>query len=127
MSMLWVEGVAVKTPSVLTPSIYDISEPDSGRTLDGLMHSNKLRDGNGKIVSKITLEFEWWMCTPEEAQAILNAFEASEYFNVTYFDPRNGTTPVTKTFYLGDREAPVKMWTLGNKRYETVSFTIIER
>ena len=127
MSMLWVDGVAVKTPSVFSPQFYDISAPDSGRTLDGLMYANKLRDSNGHILKKTTIDIEWWMCTPEEAQAILNAFEAKEYFSVTYYDPHNGITPVTKTFYLGDREAPVKMWTLNNKRYETVSFTIIER
>lgn len=127
MSILWVEGVAVKTPSVLTPSIYDISQPDSGRTLDGLMHSNKLRGSDGEIVTKATLVLEWWMLTPAEAQTILSAFEANEYFDVTYYDPRNGTTPVTKTFYLGDREIPVKIWTSNNKRYASLGFTIIER
>ena len=127
MSYLLVGGVAVKTPSVLESSIYDLSAPDSGRTLDGLMHSNKLRDSNGDIVSKVTLSLEWWMVTPEDASAILGAFEANEYFDVTYFDPRHGTTAVTKTFYLGDRTAPVKLWTSNNKRYANITFTIIER
>ena len=127
MSMLWIEGVAVKTPSVFVPKSYDLSAPDSGRALDGLMYTNKLRDSNGHILKKTTIDIEWWMCTPAEAQTILNAFESQEYFDVTYYDPSNGTTPVTKTFYLGDRESAVKMWTLNNKRYESVSFTIIER
>lgn len=127
MAYLEVGGVALKTPSVFNISTYDISEADSGRTLDGLMHSNKLRDGNGNIVKKTTIEVEWWMCTPAEAQSILTALEANEYFSVKYYDPHNGTTQVTKTFYLGDRETPVKMWTLANKRYESISTTLIER
>lgn len=127
MSILWVEGVAVKTPSSLTPSKYDLSQPDSGRTLDGIMHANKLRDSNGNIVSKTTLGLEWRYISPTDAQAILTAFEAKEYFDVTYYDPRHGTTPITKTFYLGDREIPVKVWSDSRKLYASLSFTIIER
>lgn len=120
MAYLKVNGVDVKTPSVFTPKIQDISNPDSGRTLDGIMHKNML-------TSKITIDLEWWMTTPAETAAILNAFEAQEYFTVTYNDPRNANAQVTKTFYLGDREAPVKIWTVNSKRYESVAFTIIER
>lgn len=127
MSILWVGGVAIKTPSVLSPSVYDLSQPDSGRTLDGLMHSNKLRDSNGHIVSKVTIGLEWHQISPAEAQTILNAFESDEYFDVTYYDPRNELTPVTKTFYLGDREIPVQIWSSDHKRYASLSFTIIER
>ena len=127
MSYLEVGGVTVKTPSALSVSEYDISSPDSGRTLDGLMYANKLRDSSGNIVSKTTLALEWAMITPADAQAILSAFKADEYFYVKYYDPSDGTTQVTKTFYLGDREAQVKMWTLGNKRYASLAFTIIER
>lgn len=127
MAYLEVGGVAVKTPSVFVPSRYDLSEPDSGRTLDGLMHSNKLRDSNGNIVRKVSISIAWSMITPAEAQTILGLFEAEEYFSVKYYDPRYGTTQQTKTFYLGDREAEVKIWTADNKRYASLAFTIIER
>lgn len=127
MSYLMVGGVAVKTPSVFAPKSYDISAPDSGRALDGLMYANKLRDGNGNILKKTTIDIEWWMCTPQEAQAILTIFEANEYFDVTYYDPHNGNTQVTKTFYLGDRDTPVQIWSSKEKRYASVAFTIIER
>ena len=127
MSLISVGGVALKTPSVLNISTYDISEPDSGRTLDGLMHANKLRDSNGNIVKKTTLEVEWWMCSPAEAKAIVTALEANEYFTVTYNDPHNDSATTTKTMYLGDREIPVKMWTTKTKLYESISTTLIER
>lgn len=120
MAFLKIGGVEVKTPSSFVVGIQDISNPDSGRTLDGIMHKNML-------TSKVTIAMEWYNTTPAETAAILNAFEANEYFSVTYWDPRNATSQVTKTFYLGDREAPVKQWYSGGERYETVSFTIIER
>ena len=120
MAYLMVEGVAVKTPSSFTPKIQDISNPDSGRTLDGKMHKNML-------TSKITIDLEWTMISPADAAAILNAFESKEYFNVTYWDPRNANSQVTRNFYLGDREIPVQQWVVGNERYESLAFTIIER
>jgi len=127
MAYLEVGGVAVKTPSLFDPSTYDLSEPDSGRTLDGLMHSNKLRDSNGNIVRKTSINISWSMITPAEAKSILDVFEAQEYFTVKYYDPHNATTQVTKTFYLGDRSTSVKIWTSDNKRYASLAFTIIER
>ena len=35
-------------------------------------------------------------------------------------------TDETRTFYVGDRSAPIKIWTINNKRYETLSFDLIE-
>lgn len=111
---------AVKTPSAFHVQIYDESAPDSGRTLDGVMHKNK-------IDSKRTIEIEWWNTTPAETAAIINAFQAHEYFRIKYWDPTNATTQLTKTFYLGDRDAPIRQWFANGKRYEKVAFTIIER
>ncbi len=126
MSYLMVEGVAVKTPSTFTPKRFDLSAPDSGRDLSGLMYANKLKDANGNILTKTTIDLEWTMISPAEAKAILDAFEAKEYFSVTYNDPR-ANAQVTKTFYVGDRDIPVKLWTIQQKRYASLSFTIIER
>lgn len=127
MSFIQVGGVTLKTPSVFTISSYDISAPDSGRDLNGLMYANKLKDENGNILKKTTIAVEWWMCTPSEAKTILTALEANEYFSVTYNDPHDDSAQTTKTFYLGDRDVPVKMWTLNQKLYEHISTTLIER
>ena len=117
-TMIKVNGQWVKTPTVFSLSINDISASDAGRTEDGLMHKNR-------IGRKRKIVLQWNGPTKEEAHAILNAFSA-EYFNVTYFDPVNNRTE-TRTFYSGDQESPVKQWTVNNKLYEMVKFDIIER
>ena len=117
-SMIKVDGVWIKTPSTFTWELNDVSASDAGRTQDALMHKNR-------VARKRKIQLSWSMPTPEEAKTILEAF-SPEYFNVTYFDPLAGHM-VTKTFYCGDQSAPVKIWAVGNRRYETISFNIIER
>lgn len=117
-TMIRVNGKQIKTPSVFHPSIQDVSAADAGRTQDALMHKNR-------ITRKRKIQLAWNMCTPEDAHEILDAFK-DEYFRVTYYDPWDGDT-VTKTFYSGDQDTPVKTWTVNNKLYEQVSFDIIER
>lgn len=116
--MLAVNGVPIKSPSSMTIGFQDISNADAGRTQDAIMHKNL-------VARKRTIALSWSNPTPEEAYAILQAFYP-EYFNVTYYDPLEGAT-VTKNFYSGDKTAPVKIWTANNKRYESISFDIIER
>lgn len=117
---LRVEGESIATPSSVTINIQDISSADSGRTLDGLMHKNK-------IGSKRTIEFGWNNLRPTDVEKILHAFRSREYFAVTYWDPENASTQLTKTFYLGDVSIPVKSWFVGGEIYSQLSFTIIER
>lgn len=117
-NMITVDGVKIKTPSSLTWGLQDISASDAGRTDDTIMHKNK-------VGQKVTLDLSWSGTTPEETSAILKAFDP-EYFKVTYWDAKDGKME-TRTFYAGDRKAPVKIWTVNQKRYESVSFNIIER
>ena len=116
--MLSVDGVPVKTPSSMSIGFQDVSNSDAGRTQDALMHKNL-------IARKRKIDLVWAAPTPEEAHAILTAFYP-EYFQVTYYDPLDGET-VTRTFYSGDKQAPVKIWFANHKRYESISFNIIER
>lgn len=118
MAYLMVNGVEVLAPSALSTGIQDISAPDSGRDLSGLMHKNKIGE-------KRTVQLTWNGLKPSEVAQIITAFQAQEYFTVTYWDPSNAVSQVTKTFYLGDRSAPVYNWALG--LYESLSFQIIER
>ena len=117
-SMIQVNGVYVKTPSSMSIGYQDVSNTDAGRTQDALMHKNM-------ITRKVKIELVWAAPTPEEAHAILTAF-APEYIQFTYYDPLEADT-VTKTFYSGDKSAPIKLWTVGHKRYSQISFNIIER
>ena len=118
MAFLEIGGVAVKTPSSFSVGINDISAPDSGRDLNGLMHK-------GKIGEKRTIALAWNNLTFAEMSTIVNAFQANEYFSVKYYDPTNPTTQLTKTFYVGDRSAPMYNYSLG--LWESLTFNIIER
>ena len=117
-TMLKVNNVFIKTPSAMTVHIQDVSRSDAGRTEDALMHKNR-------VARKVKIDLQWNNPTPAEAQAILSAF-SDEYFSVTFPHPLTGTN-ATKTFYSGDQDAPVRIWTVNNKRYESISFNIIER
>lgn len=118
MAMIWVDGVEIKTPSGFTWGLQDVSDSASGRTQDALMHKNR-------ISQKRKLSLSWNNPTKEETAAILKAFNP-EYVTVKYPDAMSGTYE-TRTFYVGDRTAPMKIWTINKKRYSQVSFDIIER
>ena len=118
MAMRLVDGVAVKTPSSFSWGLQDVSGNDSGRTQDTIMHKNR-------IAQKRQISLSWTAPTPQEAAAILQAFNP-EYIRITYPDAMSGAEE-TRTFYVGDRSAPVKVWNIGNKRYESVAFELIER
>ena len=117
-NMLKVNGTRIKSPSKMDLGLQDVSASDAGRTQDALMHKNR-------VAKKRKISLAWNAVTPEEAHTILDAFKA-EYFTVTYYDPWDGAN-TTRTFYSGDQSAPVKIWTVNNKRYSQVSFDIVER
>ncbi len=118
MSMITVDGVMIKTPSAFSWGLQDVSDPASGRTLDALMHKNR-------IAQKRKISLAWNHPTPQEASDILQAFNP-EYVRVRYPDTLSGKNE-TRTFYVGDRSAPMKIWNVRNKRYSQISFDIIER
>lgn len=114
-----VNGVDIKCPSKCDPGYQDISAPDSGRTLDGLMWKNR-------IGQKVTLSLEWLGVSDEDAATILQAFDP-EYINVTYHDAKTNSN-VTKTFYTGDRKCSTYWWSDdAGFTYGNIVFNIIER
>lgn len=113
-----INGVEMPCPSRFDISIQDISAPDSGRDLSGIMWK-------GKIGQKVKIGVAYPYPTPEVVASVLSAINP-EYFNVTFTHPMTNTA-TTIECYVGDRSAPVKFWWVGNKRYETLSFDLIER
>lgn len=111
-----VDGKTVPSPSTFVWSLSDVSADDAGRTEDMTMH--KKRKGQA-----VTLQLAWRYITTEVASQVLKAFNP-EYINVAYIDPYEGKE-ITKTFYVGDRNAPMYNGALG--LWEEVSFTIIQR
>lgn len=118
MSMLLVDGKEIRDPSTFSWGLMDISSSSSGRTEDMVMH----KDRKGQ---KRKIQLSWNGIRKEEAAAILQAFNP-EYVNVRYPDAMSGVDE-ERTFYVGDRSAPMKIWTINNKLYTQVSFDIIER
>jgi len=77
----------------------DLDAPDSGRTLDGIMH-------RGRVATKIRLDVTCRPLTSGEASTVLNAIYP-EFVSVTYTDPMYGT--VTKTMYSNNNPASFLM------------------
>jgi hypothetical protein len=112
-----VNGSDVPIPPEFGWSIQDVSAPDSGLTLDGLMQKER-------VTRKEKIQLKWNGKSPEDTATILQAF-ADEYFDVTYVCPLTNSV-VTKQFYCGDQSAPYYWWCNGGL-LESVSFNIIER
>lgn len=111
-----VDGVAVRSPSVYQWSLQDVSSPDAGRTEDALMHKKR-------IAQKVKIQLAWNNIRIEDASTILNAFD-KEYLEIVYLDPKAGGY-LTKTFYVGDRAAP--MYNNTCNVWSNVAFNIIEQ
>ena len=116
--MITVDEVAMPCPSSFTYGLQDVSSAESGRDDEAYMYKNR-------IAQKVKLQLGWNAKDWQEVSTIMQAFNP-EYISVEYPDMLTGQYE-TKTFYVGDRTAPVKIWAVGNKLIETVSFDIIER
>ena len=98
----------------------DIDAPDSGRTLDGIMH-------RGKVCSKCKIEIKCWPLTTQEASIVLRAIEPQYVTVITNIDPRaggyaqytmyNSTRPATG--FLFDKEK-------GTGRWDDLTISLIE-
>ena len=116
-TMITVEGRAIPCPSTYTFGLQDISGSETGRTMDTVMHKNRIGQKR-----KITLEWRGKSWT--ETAEIMQAFNP-EYITVRYPDMLSGQYE-TREFYVGDRDAPVFIW--GDKKIvEKITFDIIER
>lgn len=116
--MITVDGVAMPCPSAYTFGLQDVSAADSGRTDDTVMHKNR-------VGQKRTIALQWNGKTWSETSRIMQAFNP-EYISVRYPDMLSGQYE-TRTFYVGDRSAPVKWWYAGKQIVDSISFNIIER
>lgn len=116
--MVIVDGVEMPCPSAFSWGLQDVSSAESGRTEDTTMHKNR-------VGQKRKIELQWNAMSVADTARILQAFNP-EYVQVTYPDMMSGVTE-TRTFYVGDRSAPVKQWFVGGKLIESISFNIIER
>ena len=117
-TMIRVNGVMMPEPSTMEWGLQDVSAADSGRTEDALMHKNR-------VAQKRKIKLGWQHIDHVTASQLIQAFNP-EYINVTCFDFLAGQEE-TRTYYVGDRSAPIKMWLTDRKIVTQLSFDIIER
>lgn len=120
IQFLTVDGVEMPAPDTFNWGLQDVSAPDSGRTNDADATMYKMR-----VTQKRKISLAWRDTDGPTTARILQAFNP-EYVSVRYLDPLTDTYQ-TRTFYTGDRSAPVRQVTVHGKTYTTVSFDIIER
>lgn len=95
----------------------DVDSPDTGRTLDGLMH-------RGRVATKIRLDVTCKPLTSAEASVVLNAIYP-EYVTVTYVDPMYGS--VSKRMYSNNNPATYCiMKPDGTEYWQGIEFPLIE-
>lgn len=116
-TLIKVNGTFIPDPSSLQWGLQSVSDPNAGRSLDGKMHVNL-------VTRKRKLELSWNGVDFATAAEILQAVN-NETFTVTYLDALTNTTQ-TRTFYVGDRTAPVNSYAVGYRWYTNVSFNLIE-
>lgn len=100
----------------------DITDLDDGetsmRTVDGTLHRDR-------IAVKRKLNMKWsgldWPTLSQLLQSV-----SAVFFDVYYPDPMTGQYE-TKTFYVGDRNAPVAIARNGEIIWEGLSMNFIEK
>lgn len=97
----------------------DVDSPDTGRTMDAVMH-------RGRVATKIRLDVSCKPLTDSEASTVLNAIYP-EYVSVTYTDPQVGGL-VTRTMYSNNNPASYLLNREGQEDlWDGITFPLIER
>lgn len=117
MAILAIAGVEVKDPSVIQVDLQDIDK-ESERNANGTMQRTR-------VAVKRKLTVEWGPLSNSEISKILKSV-SDVFFTVKYPDPELGGI-TTKTFYTGDRSAPVLRVNKGVTRWEGLKTNLIER
>lgn len=112
-----INGTTIKTPSAISFTVSDIDK-NSERNAAG----NMIRD---RVAVKRKLECEWYVMTTAELSLLLNAVKDT-FFSVTYLDGMTGKEE-TKTFYVGDRTAPMYSLVNGLPTWRGIKMDFIEQ
>ena len=109
MSVLTINGKAIKDPMKLNWDLYDLdSEEGAGRNQQGEM----FRD---RVAVKRKLSCTWGPLELEEMSALLKAMD-DMFFTLKYPDAHDGGYR-EGTFYVGDRSTPLYVWNPEKRKY----------
>lgn len=118
LSYFTINGVNVTQPIEVVYNRYDLDSEDSFRSLSGEMQRDR-------VATKVKLECRWNALNATQMSQLLQAMD-DVFFNINYFDPYQGSY-VTKTFYVGDRSAPVYSIAGGKVIFKSFSANFIEK
>lgn len=99
-------------------SLEDISDEDTGRTLDGTMDKNI-------VAQKVNLACEWKCMNDTMSSKLLKLAKANTFVELTYPDPVQGKD-TTKTFYTGTPSVTF-LFCQNNVCFWDISFNFIEK
>lgn len=113
-----IDGNPIPTPSGAPVEIIPLEGPATGRTRDGLMHTEIIHLGKRKV----SLSYDY--ISAEQLRTILSAIN-QQYYTFTFYDPEAGIStiecykpPTKSTLYHG---------VLYNGMWKDVSISMIER
>jgi hypothetical protein len=108
-----------RMPSEFTVTVLDLDDADATtRTADGTLNRDR-------ITTKRQIEMKFNALTWADISSILQAI-SGVFFDLYYPDPMTGTY-VTKTFYVGNRPAPVAIEKNGVIWWAGLEITLTER
>ena len=116
-NFMTINGRQIKQPATVTYDRYDMDSEESFRGLDGTMQRDR-------VTTKVKLNCQWNALTADEMRQLLSSME-DVFFDIYYYDPLEGYT--TKTFYVGDRSAPVYSVANGKIIFKSFSANFIEQ
>ena len=122
MAMISIGGTALPSPTSYSVSLSDLDSENTTRNAQGVLIRDRVRAKVYKI------DIGWEFLSPAQLQTITNA-AAGVKLSVSFFDPTTGTANVTKTMYVGDRQAGLKSHMDENNRAVSgwdLSFALIE-
>lgn len=105
-------------PSEMEIGVQDVSASEAGRDQRGVMQKML-------ISSKFKIRVAWREPSRALTAQILTAVKP-EYFQVQFWNPETNSL-TTRTMYVGDRSAMVRMWGDARAWYSKVEFNLIER
>jgi hypothetical protein len=108
----------VPQPAEVTYQRYDLDSEDSFRSLSGEMQRDR-------ITTKVKLDCRWNALNADQMKVLLKSMQ-DVFFEINYFDPLEGQH-ITKTFYVGDRSAPVYSIAGGKVIFKSFSANFIEK
>lgn len=117
---LAINGVEIAVyPFEFAAKLMDLDDGETTtRTADGTLSRDR-------IAVKRQIDMSWNALQWSQVSAVLTAMQ-DEFFQFTYPDPMTGQQE-TKTFYVGDRTAPVALTKNGVTWWQGLQLTLTEQ